>query len=600
MTHDVEVVRSLTTKPVTLDINIAHGLLGHPDTRTVKAMAARQNWTLTGSVLPCGSSALAKARAKAVLKTTLTKAKHPGERLFLDTSGPFSDSLNSNRYWLRIVLDDHTRFCWNSFLPCKSGIHVPLEALLISNKAAGKACDTTDPYTARFGADVKPNRILDYLQLFGRIAYVTDRTKIKSKQDAKASRCVFVGYANDRSGYTCKFYNPATKHTILSHDVHQWMEWHRRITATDYLALFDELKSRLLKTDSVIIPPSPVIPILSDTDVGVADDLWELPGLVPNPTTEELANATTTARVDPSRIFYCTFYAPVQHRPNHSTPMQRRTTTPEIHRAPATNNQPACLSHLVTTSLKIRCYVAAPPQIQTTKKWRMLSRRLHPLPFFYRLLIRRRNYMRLKIRWSPPRLIWSDFVAELTHQNEFNIAFRMSLASFNKLLDLVRPALTVDELQSRRASSGRKPVMPELVVAMPLRWLAGGQWQDIKKVYGLSRSHFYFLQLKFIHAVMASPVLEITLPDSSDIDALKKLSSQFESNKDVTRSDVAGSLGEIFCLSLTPFENQQGASFLRDKILSYIEKNGFRRPAYNRLRNDSLNFEEYEREFQLM
>ena len=137
--NDIEAVHSLTTKPVTLDINIAHGLLGHPDTRTVKAMAARQNWTLTGTVQPCGSCALAKARAKAVPKTTMTKAKSPGERLFLDISGPFSDSLNSNRYWLRIV-DDNTRFCWDSFLPRKSGIHVPLESLLIANKAAGKPC----------------------------------------------------------------------------------------------------------------------------------------------------------------------------------------------------------------------------------------------------------------------------------------------------------------------------------------------------------------------------------------------------------------------------------------------------------------------------
>ncbi|KAI2508276.1 PIF1-like helicase [Fragilaria crotonensis] len=137
--NDIEAVHSLTTKPVTLDINIAHGLLGHPDTRTVKAMAVRQNWTLTGTVQPCGSCALAKARAKAVPKTTMTKAKLPGERLFLDISGPFSDSLNSNRYWLRIV-DDNTRFCWDSFLPRKSGIHVPLEALLIANKAAGKPC----------------------------------------------------------------------------------------------------------------------------------------------------------------------------------------------------------------------------------------------------------------------------------------------------------------------------------------------------------------------------------------------------------------------------------------------------------------------------
>ena len=58
--HEDEAVHSLPSKPVSLDINIAHGLLGHPDTRTVKAMAARQNWTLTGSVLPCGSCALAK------------------------------------------------------------------------------------------------------------------------------------------------------------------------------------------------------------------------------------------------------------------------------------------------------------------------------------------------------------------------------------------------------------------------------------------------------------------------------------------------------------------------------------------------------------
>jgi hypothetical protein len=137
--NDIEAVHSLTTKPVTLDINIAHGLLGHPDTRTVKPMAARQNWTLIGTVQPCGSCALAKARAKAVPKTTMTKARSPGERLFLDISGPFSDSLNSNRYWLCIV-ENNTRFCWDSFLPRKSGIHVPLEALLIANKAAGKPC----------------------------------------------------------------------------------------------------------------------------------------------------------------------------------------------------------------------------------------------------------------------------------------------------------------------------------------------------------------------------------------------------------------------------------------------------------------------------
>jgi hypothetical protein len=85
--------------------------------------------------------------------------------------------------------------------------------------------------------------------------------------------------------------------------------------------------------------------------------------------------------------------------------------------------------------------------------------------------------------------------------------------------------------------------MPELVVAMLLQWLAGVQWQDIKKVYGLGRSHSYFLRLKFIHAVMVSPLLEITLPNSSDIDALKKLSLQFEAH--TSRPVFRGWVGEL-------------------------------------------------------
>jgi hypothetical protein len=132
----------------------------------------------------------------------------------------------------------------------------------------------------------------------GRIAYVTDRTKIKAKQDAKASKCVFVGYANDHSGDTYKFYNPATKHTILSRDVHQWMEWHGRITATDDLALFEELNR--LKTDSVILPASPDIPILSDSDIDKADNIWDIPDVVPVPT-EEPAETVPPSVLRPAR-----------------------------------------------------------------------------------------------------------------------------------------------------------------------------------------------------------------------------------------------------------------------------------------------------------
>ena len=104
-------------------IDIAHDLLGHhPDTKMVTPMTANHGWTLTGMVKPCGSCALAKARAKAIPKSSMTKAKQPGERLFLDISGPYLDSLNQNKYcWLKIV-DDYMWYSWDCFLPQKSGI----------------------------------------------------------------------------------------------------------------------------------------------------------------------------------------------------------------------------------------------------------------------------------------------------------------------------------------------------------------------------------------------------------------------------------------------------------------------------------------------
>ena len=135
-----DTVNSVThKKTIRLDINVAHNILGHPDARMVKVMAGLQGWTLTDTLLPCRSCALAKARAKAVPKSTMTRARHPGKRLFLDISGPFPTSLLSNRYWFKIV-DDHSRYSWDAFLPVKSGLDVPLRSLLLKNKAANKPC----------------------------------------------------------------------------------------------------------------------------------------------------------------------------------------------------------------------------------------------------------------------------------------------------------------------------------------------------------------------------------------------------------------------------------------------------------------------------
>jgi hypothetical protein len=155
-----------------------------------------------------------------------------------------------------------------------------------------------DPHTAWFGFDAKVNRILGQLQPFGRIAYVTNRNTIKAKLDVCSTKCVFVGYAVDHSGDTYKFYNPLTKSTILPRDVHQWMEWHGRTTATDDWDLFTELKK--LKMDSVILPAPQVVPILTDADLPDDSALLEVPALAPIAEDVPAAQASTSV-VPPAR-----------------------------------------------------------------------------------------------------------------------------------------------------------------------------------------------------------------------------------------------------------------------------------------------------------
>jgi hypothetical protein len=65
---------------------------------------------------------------------------------------------------------------------------------------------------------------LEHLVQFGRLGYVTDRRKIKSKLAPKAIKCLFVGYAFNHSAHTYRLYNHKTRHIILSRDV-RWDNW---------------------------------------------------------------------------------------------------------------------------------------------------------------------------------------------------------------------------------------------------------------------------------------------------------------------------------------------------------------------------------------
>lgn len=124
-----------------MDINEAHDKYGHASNVPLKNLAKAIGIELTGDKKPCEACAYAKAKAKAVCKTTLVKAKAKGERLFVDTSGPYKKSLAKNSFWV-LVVDDYTRKAWSYFVDKKSKVKEVVEALL--EKLSG--CGVTVQY----------------------------------------------------------------------------------------------------------------------------------------------------------------------------------------------------------------------------------------------------------------------------------------------------------------------------------------------------------------------------------------------------------------------------------------------------------------------
>jgi hypothetical protein len=95
-------------------------------------------------------------------------------------------------------------------------------AELISNMLAGP--DGISP-NMRWNGEPGKLKAKDLVE-FGRIGYVTDRTKFKAKMAEKATKCIMVGYATNHSSDTYRVYDPLTKKVRLSRDV-KWAEWKR-------------------------------------------------------------------------------------------------------------------------------------------------------------------------------------------------------------------------------------------------------------------------------------------------------------------------------------------------------------------------------------
>ena len=121
-------------KPQIVDINDAHEKMGHSCEQVLRATCKTMNVKLTGTLQACEACMKSKARAKAVKKTTETKATKIGERLFLDTSGPFAPSMRGSKYWGKIC-DQFSGKTWDRFLTSKSLIPEMVDSILTQLKA---------------------------------------------------------------------------------------------------------------------------------------------------------------------------------------------------------------------------------------------------------------------------------------------------------------------------------------------------------------------------------------------------------------------------------------------------------------------------------
>ena len=125
-------------------------------------------------------------------------------------------------------------------------------------------------------------------------------------------------------------------------------------------------------------------------------------------------------------------------------------------------------------------------------------------------------------KWHHERISWQSHVEKLNHEIAFEKTYRMSHRAFKKLTSMLE--IQIAGNYSKCGTS--EPIIPEIVVAIGLRWLAGGSYIDIRHADGCSIASLYRCRDLFIDAVLNCGELEIVFPKEKE--EFIKLASSFE------------------------------------------------------------------------
>ena len=132
----------------------------------------------------------------------------------------------------------------------------------------------------------------------------------------------------------------------------------------------------------------------------------------------------------------------------------------------------------------------------------------------------------------------------------------MSLRAYNKLLDLLRDSITLNHSKA----GGTDPILPEFVVAIGLRWLAGGSYINIRHAYGCSIRSMFRLRTLFIDAVLECESLDIVFPADST-NKIMESSQKFRAiSTDGIMRGCVGAIDGLLAVTIRPSLSESGGN----------------------------------------
>jgi hypothetical protein len=112
------------------------------------------------------------------------------------------------------------------------------------------------------------------------------------------------------------------------------------------------------------------------------------------------------------------------------------------------------------------------------------------------------------------RVNWDEHVSDLLHEGlEFRQLYRMGVSLFNKLCNLIRPLVQINEEMSTRRT-GKGPILPEKMLHCLIRYLAGSSCRDICLSVGMSLKSFYGVLYRCANAILRIDELGYHFPSS--------------------------------------------------------------------------------------